>query len=131
MSIAEAPEFVVAAMAGRLSFLDAGAGSARLQVYGSTRPAAGADPGGPLLCEIALTKPAGSINGASQLVLSPLEDGLILATGVAAWARVVSGADAFCFDLDASAVGGGGEAEFESLALFAGGGLRLVSCVLG
>lgn len=129
--IAEAPDFVAAAMTGRLAFLDTGAGNARVQVYGTTRPAAGADPGGPLLCEITLTKSAGTVNGSAQLVLQQSEDGLILATGIAAWCRVVNGGDAFCFDLDASAVGGGGEAEFESLNLFAGGGLRLVSCVLG
>lgn len=130
--IAESLSFRSAAMTGRLAFLDTGAGSASLQVYGGTRPAAGAAPGTPLLCAVTLTKPAGTINASSQLVLTQAADGLIEVGGTAVWCRVVNGADAFCFDLDAGLVGNAAaEAQFDSVTLFAGGGLRLVSCVLG
>jgi len=131
--IAEAPAFVAAAMSGRLALLNTGSGTARLLVYGTTRPTTpGADPGGPLLCAIPLTTPPGEVNAFAQLVLTQAQDGLIDTSGIAVWCRVVNRADAWCFDLDAGAVGDpAAEAQFDNLSLFAGGGLRLVSCVLG
>ena len=129
--IGEAITFKAAAMTGRLAQLDAGAGNAKMWVYGTTRPATGADPGGSVLCVITLTNPAGTINGSGQLVLTQDEDGLILVGGTPVWCRVVNGADEFCFDLDAGAVGSSAEAHFANMTLYPGGGLRLVSCVLG
>lgn len=128
--ISESTAFKSAAMTGRVNFLDTGASSAKLRVYGGTRPASGATPG-TLLCEITLTEPAGTVNGSAQLVLTQSADGLIAATGTASWCRVVNGDGAFCFDLDASLTGGAGEAQFPNLNLLAGGGLRLVSCLIG
>ena len=71
------------------------------------------------------------MNAFAQLVLTQAQDGLIEASGSAVWCRVVNRDDVWCFDLDAGAVGSAAEAQFDNLTLFAGGGLRLVSCVLG
>jgi len=130
--IAEHVSFKAAAQEGRLARLDAGAGNAKILSYATTRPATGADPGGPLICSHTLDNPAGTINYTTgALTLNQDADGLVLVTGVVQWCRVVNGADEFCFDMDAGEAGSGAEAIFVDTQVYAGGGLRLVACVLG
>lgn len=130
--IAEAISFRVAAMQGRLNRLDEGADPASMLVFGGARPGAGTDPGVAALATISLARPAGTINPATgELTLTQEQDGLILFTGVAAWCRVINGGGAFCFDMDAGPEGSSAEAQFTTTQLYAGGALRLVSCVLG
>ena len=120
-----------AALIGRLAFLDAGAEHARMLVFGGTRPEHAALPTvNEVLCAIELTKPAGTVSD-GVLALTQAEEGLIVRTGVATWVRVINGNGQTAFDLDASAQDGEGEAKFTSVQLYAGGGLRLLSAVLG
>ena len=130
--IGEAIAFKVAAMEGRLAKINEGTDAPTIEVYGGTRPATGAAASDGALCVISLTRPAGSVNATTGvLTLTQLEDGLNLATGIATWCRVKSGAGGFCFDMDAGVTGSGAEAIFATTQLYAGGGLRLLSCALG
>lgn len=135
--IAETALCRAAALVGRLGFLDQGSTSARLRVYGGVQPPSpDALPQSALLCEIALTKPAGEVTlsdggTAPSLSLTPAGEGLIITTGVATWVRVVNGDGVNAFDMSASAEGGAGQAQFTTAQLYAGGALRLISAVVG
>lgn len=120
-----------ASLLGRLAFLDAGTLSARMRIYAGEQPASASEaPGSEILCEITLSKPAGVVSGAS-LSLTQAEEGLIVRTGVASWVRVINGDSQTAFDMTASIQSGNGEAKFTTVQLYAGGGLRLLSAVLG
>ena len=120
-----------ARLTGTLTFLDAGAGNAAVQIYGGARPATPNDaPTDPLLCEIPLNKPAGNVS-AGTLLLTSSAAGLILTTGVAAWARVVSGNGDVAFDCDAGQGAGAWEVQLAQANLLAGGEAKLVSAILG
>jgi hypothetical protein len=102
-----------------------------LRVYGGVRPASPADvPSSAMLVEIALTKPAGTILD-GLLTLTQQEDGLITATGVATWARLVNGNDVTALDMDCSSTDGSGDVKLASTTLYLGGDVRMVSAVLG
>lgn len=131
MTVAITQALNEARLAGVLAFLDAGAQRARLRIYAGTRPATPADaPAGTPLAEVPLAKPAGTVSG-GVLALAPYDEGLIVATGVATWARVVNGADQVAFDLDCSDTGGGGDVILASTQLYAGGGVRPLSALIG
>ena len=116
---------------GTLAFLDAGTGNAAVQIYGGARPATPTDaPADPLLSEITLNKPAGSVS-AGTLLLASSAAGLILSTGVATWARVVSGNGDVAFDCDAGQGAGAWEVQLAQANLLAGGEAKLVSAILG
>ena len=83
-----------------------------------------------MLVEIALTKPAGTIAG-GLLTLTQQEDGLITATGIASWARLVNGDDVTALDLDCSGSDGAGDVKLASAQLYLGGDARMVSAILG
>lgn len=118
------------ALSGRLTFLNTGAGTAYVRVYGETRRASVNDaPGTPLLVEIPLENPAGAVS-AGALTLSAADTGLIANTGIATWATVVNRNGDTAFDMDAGAVASGAECELSEVNLFAGGLVALVSAVL-
>ena len=131
MTVAITQEHNEARLAGTLSFLDAGTNPARLRIYGGTRPPnPAATPTSAMLVEIALTKPAGTIAG-GLLTLTQQEDGLIAATGIATWARLVNGEEVTAMDLDCSDLAGNGEIRFEQTQLYAGGYAQMANAVLG
>lgn len=131
MTVAITVEHNEARLAGTLAFLDEGAQPARLRVYGGVRPASPADvPSSAMLVEIALTKPAGTILD-GLLTLTQQEDGLITATGVATWARLVNGNDVTALDLDCSGTDGDGDVRLATTTLYLGGDARMVTAVLG
>lgn len=131
MTVAITVEHNEARLAGTLAFLDEGSQPARLRVYGGVRPASPADvPSSAMLVEIALTKPAGTIL-AGLLTLTQQEDGLITATGVATWARLVNGNDVTALDLDCSGTDGDGDVKLATTTLYLGGDARMVSAILG
>ena len=131
MTVAITVEHNEARLAGTLTFLDAGSNPARLRIYGGTRPANPATtPTSAMLVEIRLTKPAGTIAG-GLLTLTQQEDGLITATGVATWARLVNGNEVTALDLDCSGTDGSGDAKLASTNLYLGGDARMVSAILG
>ena len=131
MTVAITVEHNEARLAGTLSFLDAGSNPARLRIYGGTRPATPATtPTSAMLVEIRLAKPAGAIlNG--LLTLTQQEDGLITASGIATWARLVNGDDVTALDLDCSGTDGNGDVKLASTTLYLGGDARMVSAILG
>lgn len=131
MTVAITVEHNEARLAGTLAFLDEGPQPARLRVYGGVRPASPADvPASAMLVEIALTKPAGTILD-GLLALTQQEDGLITATGVATWARLVNGNDVTALDLDCSGTDGDGDVKLATTTLYLGGDARMVSAILG
>ena len=89
-----------------------------------------ATPSSAMLVEIRLTKPSGTIAG-GLLTLTQQEDGLISATGVATWARLVNGNDLTALDLDCSGTDGTGDVKLASTNLYLGGDARMVSAILG
>lgn len=131
MTVAITVEHNEARLAGTLAFLDEGPQPARLRVYGGVRPASPADvPSSAMLIEIALTKPAGTILD-GLLTLTQQEDGLITATGVATWARLINGNDVTALDLDCSGTDGDGDVKLATTTLYLGGDARMVSAILG
>ncbi len=131
MTVAITVEHNEARLTGTLNFLDTGSNPARLRIYGGVRPATPATtPTSAMLVEIRLTKPAGTIlNG--LLTLTQQEDGLITASGVATWARLVNGDDVTALDLDCSGTDGNGDVKLASTTLYLGGDARMVSAILG
>lgn len=127
--IEQSDEFNEYALEGRRTFLDLGAGNARLRIYDGVRPAANGTPAGTLLGEIALDKPCGTVS-AGQLVLTAADEPLALESGVATWARIVNGADTWAMDCDVSNVAGSGEVKLSDTAVLSGGLLTLISAVL-
>lgn len=120
-----------ARLSGVLGFLDTGTGNAAIRIYGGTRPTSVNDvPGSAMLVSIPLTKPAGTV-ASGVLTLTQDEDGLIQNSGIATWARVVNGNGTTAFDCDAGEGVGAWEVQLAQVQLFAGGGARLVSAVLG
>ena len=131
MTVAITVEHNEARLAGTLGFLDTGPNPARLRIYGGTRPASpSATPSSGMLVEIKLTKPAGTIAG-GLLTLTQQEDGLISATGIATWARLVNGNEINALDLDCTGTDGNGDVKLASTNLYLGGDARMVSAILG
>ena len=129
--ITESVDSHSAALAGRLAFLNAGTGAAKVCVYGDAHPAlASGAPGSAPLVEIALQDPSGSV-AAGALTLLPNGPAQITVSGSATWVRVVNGEGATAFDMDAGAVGSGKECILSDVALWAGGSVTLLSAVLG
>lgn len=130
MTVAITPEHNHARLSATLAFLDTGSAPARLRIYSGARPEMPwADPMGELLVEIRLSKPAGTI-GSGLLTLTQQENGLIVASGIASWARLVNGDDVAAMDLDCSDTDAGGDIQLISLMLYLGGDARMVSAIL-
>ena len=115
---------------GVMAFLALGSDGARAEVYDGVRPALGEGPAGKRLVTIVLADPIGTI-AAGLLTLTQQEDGLISATGIATWARLVNGNDVTALDLDCTGTDGTGDVKLASTNLYLGGDARLVSAILG
>ena len=131
MTITISTEHHAARLEGTRAFLDEGASPASVRIYSGIRPAAPADtPTSAMLVEVKLTKPCGSvING--QLLLTPQENALIARSGVATWARIVTGAEITAMDLDCSGLDGTGEIRLAQTQLYAGGYAQMANAALG
>lgn len=132
MSVALSQALATARLDAVLAFLATGAGRARVRIFaGSRPPSADAAPGAgaDILVELELDDPPGVV-ASGALTLDPLADGLIMATGQAAWARVLNGAGAAAFDCDVSDTAGSAPLKLDTTQLYAGGAVRLVSAVL-
>lgn len=116
-------------LAAVVAFLDTGAGVARVRIYPGTRPLVSAAPDSGFLVELPLLKPSGSVLD-GVLTLAPGEPVLNAKSGVAAWARVVSGNGETAFDCDVTDTAGSGEIKIQSTVLYEGGETRMVSGVL-
>lgn len=113
-----------------VTFLALGNAAARADIYGTVRPANGADPGGAPLVSIPLLEPVGTVAGA-VLTITPPESAMISITGTAVWGRFVNGNGAPAWDCDVSEVGGPGEVWLDSVQLFAGGRATITAGTLG
>lgn len=113
-----------------VTFLALGADAAWAEIYGTARPANGADPGGAPLVSIPLLEPVGTVAGA-VLTITPPESAMISVTGTAVWARFVNGDGAPAWDCDVSEEGGSGEVWLDSVQLFAGGRATITAGTLG
>ena len=112
-----------------VTFLDTGAGVARVRIYPGGRALVSAAPGTGFLTELPLLKPSGSVLD-GVLTLAPGEPVLNANSGVAAWARVVNGNGETAFACDVTDTAGTGEIKIQSTVLYEGGETRMVSGVL-
>lgn len=129
LSTTHAAERAAAALQATLTALNAGTTGATIDIYATTRPGVGDAPGASPLATFVLPKPAGTID-AGVLTLAPVDDALIMATGVAAWARV-SANGAALWDCDVSDTAGTATIRLATTQLYAGGSVRLASGTLG
>ncbi|MFC4161952.1 hypothetical protein [Chitinimonas lacunae] len=118
-----------------LAALDAGQAPAKLAIYGGIAPAPGVAATEPPLVVFTLAKPVGEVSDAG-LVLVPPAETVMLRTGVATWARLSTGSDAWVGDMsvgdkdstaDLKLGVSGGPA---GVMLYAGALLRLPSLIL-
>lgn len=119
---------------GTLNNLMRGPNPAKIKIYSAgaptQRPAAITDaPVGTLLAVFTLIDPPGTV-ASGKLTLSSPPDALVLADGTARWARVENGDGNASFDCDVSDNAGSGEIKLTTIALLAGGAVRLVSAEL-
>ena len=129
LSSAHAAARAAAALQATLAALDSGTTGATIDIYATTRPAIGDPPGDAPLATLTLPIPAGTIAD-GVLTLGTVEDALIMATGVAVWARCTANG-AIVFDCDVSDVAGTATIRLATTQLYAGGSVRLASGVLG
>ncbi|MBP9904493.1 MAG: hypothetical protein KBF66_02965 [Rhodoferax sp.] len=130
MTVAITPEHNHARLSATLAFLDCGSSPARLRIYAGTRPQSPEMPAASeMLVEIRLTKPAGVISE-GLLTLTQQENGLIVASGIASWARLVNGNEVCAMDMDCSESDASGDIKLASLSLYLGGDTRMVSAIL-
>ncbi len=111
-----------ARLAATLSYIGT---AGRVQLF-DARPSAG----GLLLAEVQLANPAGEV-AAGALTLAWGEPGLIVITGLAAWARIVTGSDVVVIECDVTDGQGSGALKLADVQLYAGGTAQPLSLVLG
>jgi len=111
---------------GTLNNLNRGPAAAKLRIYGAPRPANASEAVGaaPLLAEFALDDPPGAVSS-NELVLTPVDDALVLADGTAVWARGINGDGDTSFDCDCSDNAGSGEVKLQTVSLLSGASVRL------
>lgn len=108
--------------------IDAGAGAGIIRVYTASQPAG---PGTAissqtLLGTLTFTDPSAPGASSRTLTFSAVtEDSIADATGTIAWCRVLDSNGVAIFDGDATATGGGGFFQFNSLSITAGGPIRM------
>lgn len=123
ITISEA--FANAAHEGRRAFLDNGPDVARVQLFEAPRPSNGGATSATMLLDALLAKPSSTI-AAGVMTLVPGEDPLVLATGVAAWARFITADGSFAFETDVGDMASAATVKLPSTQLFEGGTTRIV-----
>jgi len=128
------PEITVDTAASRaqglMQHLDNGPGNALLQVFADAeRPEFGASSALPTLVELPLAKPCGEIvDGGLRLHMRDAAGAMIMSTGAATWARLLTAAGTLSMDLDVSVEGGEGQVQIPGSAqLLAGGYMTLAA----
>ncbi|MFC4158292.1 hypothetical protein [Chitinimonas lacunae] len=118
-----------------LGALDAGSAPAKLAIYAGVPPSAGAPAPELPLITFTLARPVGEVTDAG-LVLVPPAETVLLRTGVATWARLSTGADAWVGDATVGDKDSGADLKLgvvggpNGVMLYAGGLLRLPSLIL-
>ncbi len=122
-------------LAGTLANLLRGSGSATIEIYDDSgdpiRPALITDPPtGVLLATFTLTSGIGVV-AANKLNLELPPDALVMANGMARWARIKNKAGDASMDVDVAANTGSGEIKVEDPNVVAGSLLRIISALIG
>ena len=120
-------------LAALLAALDAGSGPAVIEFYSGTQPANGnaALAGNTLLGTLVCTDPAGSAPSGGVFTFSAItEDSIADATGTCTFVRIKDAAGTTVADADASATGGGGSVQLNTVSIVAGGPIRISSATI-
>lgn len=105
---------------------DAGSGAGKLEIRSGTRPANPSDAAtGTLLATVVLADPSfGSASSGSSTIADPGSVNAV-ATGTATWFRVLTSADAACFDGKVTGTGDGGDLTLASTSIVSGAGVDI------
>ncbi len=122
-----------ARLQGVINFLAQGSDNGWCEIYDDVQPAHGGAPT-TLLVRITLVEAFGTLSS-GLLHVTPTPEYLILASGIATWARFYNGNGELAFDCDASAINGNGVIKVASddpdvAQLYAGGLTRISSGTL-
>lgn len=111
--------------------IDSGISNGKIRIYTAPKPLSPMDtPTGVQLVEIILTKPCGNIS-TNTLYLTQQSDSIIMASGVASWARILNSDNLPILDMDCSDANGTGDLKLSETILYAGGYISLLSCAIG
>jgi len=113
--------------------MNAGSGAAVIEFYAGSMPAnADAGLGGAtLLGTLTCTDPAAPAPSGGTLTLSAItEDSIADASGTCTFVRCKDSAGTTVWDADASATGGGGTVQMNTVAVVAGGPIRISSATI-
>ncbi|WP_219211955.1 hypothetical protein [Variovorax boronicumulans] len=124
------PGHNVARLAGTLVFMDAGPGSATIELYG-VEFAPGEDPGEQPLVTLLLAKPSATLTDVLTLHQGDITGDLILHSGIVKTARFKSATGAWVMDTDAGEEGGDAAVQLPTTVLRAGGRCPLSLSVIG
>ena len=106
--------------------IDAAGSAGRLRFYPSPRVGSPElSPGTALLLDARFQRPASPGAEGGALVFAPLDEAVVIADGVAAWARITDSAGAGIIDLDVGLTGSGQDVELDSVNLVAGATVRI------
>lgn len=130
MTITISPDHNNARLLATRDFLDSGSSAAKLRIYGGTRPSAGASPGTPMLAEITLDEPCGTIVSNALQLTSSGGPSIVTNSGTPTWARFVNGNGDWAIDCNAGVTGSGAPVIVSDETLLAGGDVILISAVL-
>lgn len=117
----------LAAITASHVLLDAGAGNITIEVYPAPRPAPGDAPGVVLLAAVACTAAAALDTDNLRITLPAGIEGLIVAAGDAAWARIKGRDGAWWADASVSDTAGDGEIKLDAITCAPGAWVRLLS----
>lgn len=109
--------------------IDAGAGAGRINVYTGALPATPetAITSQVLLGTLTCSDPVGTVTSKTLTFSTITQDSAADATGTIAWCRVTDSEGTAVIDGDASATGGGGMFQFNTVAVVAGGPIAMTS----
>lgn len=106
--------------------LDASLTAGRLRLYSASRPAQGEVLSTQvLLAEFRLSKPIVQTLEDGVMRFAPIRHVLCHRSGLAAWARLLSGDEEWVADMDVGLPDSGAEVELSTLTLFAGGAVNI------
>lgn len=127
-----------ARLTGIIALFDAIAPGASVLLYSSTRPAAGVAPTDSAVAIVPLPVPCGIVGAPPEglgitpvplavlaLDVTPPPEGQVSASGMLLWARIVDGAGVEHLRCTVGATGAGFAIEVDSVAVYAGGYVRI------
>lgn len=114
-------------LGGVIDWAQQGTVAATAEIYDGTQPAFGEAPTCcVLLCTISFAEPLGTISN-GVLSLTPTNEYMNVASGIATWARIKNGNGEHGWDCAVSDLAGSAPLKMASTQLYAGGYARIVS----